>query len=501
MVYDPTTHTPEINVTHPLTGDVRVPSLKPIQLAAISSITVPELFQVTALSFSINGNTIPSTYHNNDHYTAWWSPPAYGSYTLTVTSLNNYGHSSTENVTFNVIADTADTEVTAFEGIWLNTDIPSAVAEATLPSFLGAYDKVTATLTVSCPAGGCGEWDRVASVDAKGHDGQWHEIIRYITPYGVPCSHNIDLTDFMSILNGKISFRVNCGTLDNGYKYKLTLNYFAGIPAHCYSTINEVWWETFPFGDYANTQPVPPFNFSFPDNSVAAKLKLVSTGHGWGNLNTGNAAEFYNATHHVVVNNDDSLVQHNWYTCNPNPDGCQPQNGTWYHNRAGWCPGAIAQWYDYDLSTYIPTENLELKYRFFPNYMDLCHPNHPACVTGVTCTNCLDGFNPQLIVASHLIVFADNPITQGIEDRKNKITAAINIYPNPTSGIINIHSDQPEMFKNAGMIIFTPEGNVVEQRNWNGDDLAIDLTALPKGVYFLKVQTTNGVGMKKFLVL
>lgn len=501
MVYDPATHTPDIDIRNPLDGDLRMPSLKPFELAAIATITVPELFNVTGLNFSINGTNIQTINHGNNHYTGWWTPPAYGTYTLTVTSSNNYSYTSTETVTFNVIPDTLDTEVIACEGVWLNTDNPSIVVDAELPSFLGAFDKIMGTLIVSCPNGGCGEWDRVASIDAKGHDGQWHEIIRYITPYGVACSHAIDLTDYMSILSGKISFRLNCATLDNGYLYKIKLNYSAGYPAHTYSTINQVWWETYPFGDYANTQPVPAFNFSFPDNSVAAKLKLVSTGHGWGTLNTGNAAEFYNATHHVIVNNDDSLVQHNWYVCNPNPDGCQPQNGTWYHNRAGWCPGAIAQWYDYDLTTYIPTENMELKYRFYPNYMDMCHPNHPACVTGVTCSNCLDGFNPHLIVACNLVVFADNPITQGIEDRKNKISAAISVYPNPTSGIIHIHSDQPEMFKQAGMVIFTPEGNVVEQKNWNGDDLTLDLTTMPKGVYFLKVQTPDGVGMKKFLVL
>lgn len=501
IVYDPAIHTPEIDITHPLSGDVRVPVLKPVQLAAISSITIPELFHVTGLSFEIGGNIITATNHNNDHYTAWWTPPAYGSYTLNVTSTNNYGYSSTANVTFNVIADTADVEIIACEGILLNTDVQTATVDAELPSFLGAFGKITATLTVSCPTGGCGEWDRVASVDAKGHDGKWHEIIRYITPYGVACSHNIDLTDFSSILNGKISFRLNCATLDNGYLYKITLKYDAGIPEHCYSTINQIWWDTYQFGDYSNLQPVEPFNFSFPENSAAAKLKLVSTGHGWGDLNTSNAAEFYEATHHVVVNTNDSLIQHNWYNCNPNPDGCQPQNGTWYHNRAGWCPGTIAQWFDYNMSTYIPVGNIELQYVFFPGYLDLCHPNNPNCVTGVTCSNCLDGFNPHLIVACHLIVFADGPITEGIDDRKNKISAAVNIYPNPSNGIINIHTDQTEMFKNTTVMIFTPAGKVVEEIKWNGDDKAVNLSALPKGIYFLKVQTLNGVGMKKFMLL
>ena len=38
------------------------------------------------------------------------------------------------------------------------------------------------------------------------------------------------------------------------------------------------------------------------DNVEAAKLRLTTTGHGWGNNNTGNAAEFYYATHNLAVN-------------------------------------------------------------------------------------------------------------------------------------------------------------------------------------------------------
>jgi hypothetical protein len=178
-----------------------------------------------------------------------------------------------------------------------------------------------------------------------------------------------------------------------------------------------VWDEVYPFGDYANLQPVENWNFQFPENSVAATMKLVSTGHGWGDLNTGNAAEFYEATHHIWVNGDQAFEQHNWYDCNPNPDGCQPQNGTWFYNRAGWCPGAIAQWFDYNMTPFVAEGDIEMDYVFYENYVDLCHPNHPDCVTGVTCTDCDDGFNPMLDVACNLVVFAENPINVGTGDK------------------------------------------------------------------------------------
>jgi hypothetical protein len=225
MVLDPQLHVPDIDVRHPLAGNVHVPALSQIMLATVSTIEYPELFYVQSVQFEINGQTIQAQDFFNGHFIAWWTPPSHGSYTLNVISTNNFGASASESIGINVVNSASDIEVLAAENVWLSPNNVTQTVEAELPSFLGAFDQVTATLAVSCPPGGCGEWDRVASVDARGHDGQWFEIIRYITPYGVPCSHTIDLTDYMSLLQGKVDFRFNCSTLDNGYYYSLTLNY------------------------------------------------------------------------------------------------------------------------------------------------------------------------------------------------------------------------------------------------------------------------------------
>jgi hypothetical protein len=413
MVVDPQQNVPNIDARSPLAGDVYVPEPGYIQLAAYIDIDYPELFSFSDVQFSVGGQTLYPTDWGEGYFSGWWPVPSYGSHTIAISATNNFGATATQYVDINVTDNYEDMAAEAVDGVWLNTSTPYIVVDAELPSYMGAFNEIVATLEVSCPDGGCGEWDRVASIDARGHDGKWVEIIRYITPYGTPCSHTIDLTDYMSILQGKVSFRVNCATLDNGYIYDLNLDYVKGSPQHNYSNIGIIWWESYPFGDYANLQPVEDVNYTFPENTEAAKLKLVSTGHGWGDLNTGNAAEFYDATHHIWVDGEETFEQHNWYDCNPNPDDCQPQNGTWYYNRAGWCPGAIAQWFEYDLSPYVPQDNIVLGYVFFKDYVDLCHPNHPDCVTGVTCDDCDDGFNPHLIVACNLVSFSDMPIDGG----------------------------------------------------------------------------------------
>lgn len=500
MVVDPMENVPNIDARSPLAGDVYVPTLGPIQLATIIDIDYPELFYVTNVHFSVNGDIIEPVAYPAGHFEGWWSPPAYGQYELQIIASNNFGASATETLSIDVVEEASDINIIAAQDIWLNTSNPSEVVEAELPSFAGAFDQVIGVLSVSCPDGGCGDWDRVANVEAQSHDGRWYEIIRYITPYGVPCEHEIDLTDYISLLQGKISFRFNCVTFDNGYLWHLTLYYIAGIPEYPYSSVRQVWRENYPFGDYANLQPVEPFNYTFNESTVAAKLKLVSTGHGWGNNNTGNAAEFYEATHHIWVDGTETFEQYNWYVCNPNPDGCQPQNGTWYHNRAGWCPGTIAQWFDYDITPYVSNDDIQLDYRFYENYVDYCHPNHPDCVSGVTCNDCNGDEQPVLHVACNIILLSDAPIVTHQEDIIADDFIDIHLAPNPSQGVFRISTsgiafDEPHTIK-----VYDITGAFKGAYRWDAAEDMVDLTHLGKGFYMLNFQFEGKSKVKKVII-
>lgn len=505
QVLDPETFVPLIDARSPLAGDVYVPVLRPIQLAVITSIDYPELFSVADVKIQIGPEQIALTDWGNSHYTAWWLPPGYGSYTMNIISTNNYGASATEPVTFNVVEQAPDMEVAATNEVWVYSDVPSRTVEAELPGFLGAFDNITASLSIDCPDGGCDPWDRISSIDAKGHNGEWYEIIRYITPYGVACGHTVDLTDFMSILQGKIAFRVNLGTQGNGFLYTLALSYQAGPAEHPYSHIRNLWRAEYPFGNPANLQPCEVIEASFPEHTQAAKIKLVATGHGWGDNNTGNAAEFHEDTHHIWVNGGQTFEHHNWNDCNPNPDGCQPQNGTWFYNRAGWCPGTIAPWFDYDMSSYIGQAPLELKYIFDEDYVDNCHVNNPNCVSGVTCPDCNDGFNPVLLTASYLISRGDQPldgaVVTDIEERPAEQEALFSLYPNPSSGLVNL-----ELKKAVGRLealVYNGLGQLVYRYRDDGhiDTLhTLPLNGLHKGVYVVKVKTNQGLGRQKIVI-
>jgi len=509
QVLDPQNTLAKVEMRNPLEGEIYVPELSPIQLSAIGSIDYPELFNVERVYFEVGDETIEAKDWGNGHYTAWWQPTDYGDHRIVAKAENNYGAVIFERFTIEVIDKAEDIEAIAIEDMVLNGAVSVGKVEAELPSYMGAFDQITATLDINCPPGGCDPWDRVAQIEAKGHNGEWVEIIRYITPYGISCESTIDLTDFMSILQGKVTFRVTYITFANGFEYNLNLAYRTGTPTYKYSKVQKLWEDTYDFGNYTNLQPVEMQTINHPANAEASKIKLVSTGHGWHGdgtrNNTDNAAEFYEATHNILVNGEATFEQHNWLNCNPNPDACNNQNGSWQFPRAGWCPGAIAPWFDYDMTAYIKEDAVNLNYRFFEDYVDLCHPNHPDCETNTPpqC-DCSAGFNPHLIVASSLISFANQPLEArnemiGIEDFT---LAGFQLYPNPTNTTALLTLE--ESYSNAAIEVINNLGKMVWIKQLSNtsinQQIELNLKDLTKGIYLVKVTTESTKGIRKLVI-
>ena len=505
-VLDPATVLPQVTLTNPVSGSsVYLPVLNPIQIALNVSIDHPDLFSVSSISLDINGNNVNLTNHDGTHYTGWWTPSTFGTQNVTINATNNYGETNTINTGFDVVLAGNNTTVSVASNVLLNSSINTKEVTADLPVSVGGYDQILATLHISCPPGGCDPWDRVSHVEVQGKDGRWHEIIRYITPYGVACDHQVDLTDFMSLLQGKTKFRFSLGTYGRGYYYGLDLSYRTGTPNYLYSTVDYLWHATYPFGDMANLQPCELVTVNYPSGVEASRLKLVSTGHGWGDNNTGNAAEFHHDTHTIWVNGVGTFLQDNWLDCNPNPDGCQPQNGTWYYNRAGWCPGSIAPWFDFDFNNVDYSNTMTLNYIFNPNYRDYCHPHNPNCVSGQTCPDCNAGFNPHLIVASHLICYSNSPIDNpqislqpATKVQENNLQADVNLYPNPNFGkfFVNTNAkiDKIEVYKLDGALIKTINIDKPEER------YDIDISPAKPGVYFVKMYKGKASMTRRFIV-
>jgi hypothetical protein len=352
---------------------------------------------------------------NGFHYFLF-RPQAYGNYTIVMTAYasNNASSSITRNVT--VTNEVSDQTIRSLDDVIIEFGGANSrwyEGSYELPQYIGTYEQVIARFYVECPPveGGCDDWDRLAWIEIKAPNGEWVELIRYITPYGTGCSHSMHVTPLNSLLQGKVEFRVFIDTWGTGgWQLTLDLEHRKGFPAYPYSRVDKIWDAAYDFGNPANLQPVPEVSFRLPANTKSARFYLTNTGHGWGQNNSLNAAEFFHAVHDIRINGINTFIHDQWSDCDPNPDGCTGQSGTWYYDRAGWCPGAIARPESYDFQSYIGGGEYDIRYVFQESYVDSCHANNPACVTGETCADCHDSYNPVYYVDAVIVSYGDVPL-------------------------------------------------------------------------------------------
>ncbi|MFT4698409.1 MAG: hypothetical protein ACI9SJ_001558 [Flavobacteriaceae bacterium] len=496
-------------ITTPLTEayPLEMPTLKAYPIYVNAFIEEPIIIDLVEIT--INGDVF-SAIEDEGFYYYLWTPSSYGIHEISIRAAASNGTETIESRTMTVTNSASSLTVNTLQDVVIEFGGENSrwfYGTYTMPQFVNAYDSINAYFDVECPAisGGCDDWDRWAHVDVKGPDGNWIQIIRYITPYGVGCNHELDVTDYMSLLQGEIEFRVFIDTWGTGgWQLSLNLEYNQGTPEYPYSGVIETWDGSYSFGDPSNLQPVETFNAEILEGVNTSYLRLSNTGHGWGANNSGNAAEFFNAYHFIDVDGEQTFIQHLWNTCNPNPDGCTGQQGSWNYNRAGWCPGAISPPDIYDLNPYIGT-SIDLDYRFHPTYDDECHPNNPDCVSGDTCADCNDGYNPVYFVDGQIINHSNLPVIYGnilnVVTNNDKIYD-LTVYPNPSNGMFNINTIGLEGI--TRVTVNTIDGSLVKAYYFNSNEelnnYQFNMSTLSSGMYFINLENASGTGTKKIIL-
>lgn len=522
-VMDLTGYEPTVTTRLTDSFDVEMPSLMAYPVYIKSSIGQPDYLSVTDVKLEVGGVQIPAT-QEDGYYLAYWTPSAYGMHNVKIIATGSNGNTKTLTRNMNVVSASADKTVSVFDSINITfngTNSRQYIGTHALPQQVGAYKTLDARLIVQCPntAAACDDWDRRAYIDIEGPDGNFVQIIRYMTPYKVACNHSIDLSDYASLLQGEFKVRIFIDTWGTGgWLMSLKLDYKAGAPDYNYSAVHELWDNYYFMGNPTDLQPVDTIDFAVPQNTEAAKIRLSTTGHGWGiTKNTLNAAEFYNATNYVWVDGARTFTQNLWNNCNPNPDNCTGQQGTWQYSRAGWCPGTIAHPNIWSIdSASLQKSNLELIYQFDPTYKDDCHPSNPNCVDGQTitgvsstttyyCANCQDSYNPKYDVDGQVITFSNNPM--GVISSVKKAdqltnTYSVDAFPNPASDFFNLQVGQLE---EATTVEVTAINGQVMKTFYFEDAAAINtynfnIKNLASGIYFIHVINESGKGIQKLIV-
>lgn len=507
-VIDLTIFEPEISTR--LTEDypIEMNTLMAYPIYMNASIGEPNFLNIESITLDIDGQNYTAEQGNGFFYYLW-TPPSYGTFTIDMTAHGSNGNVTTISKTIEVSNSITTKNVATIS----NVDIIFGGANSrvyngtyTLPQSVGAYDNIRANLNIGCPdiPNACDDWDRLAYIEIKGPDGNWIQIIRYITPYRVACNHDIDLTDYASLLQGEFEFRMFIDTWGTGgWNINLDFDFQEGTPTYNYSVVDEIWDARYSLGNPANLQPVDTVPYIFPTNVQESKLIVSNTGHGWGENNTSNAAEFYNATNYIYINGASAFTQNLWNDCNPNPDNCTGQQGSWTFSRAGWCPGAIAPPSIWNLTPYV-SSGIDLHYQFDPNYTDFCHPNSPGCNT-FTCPDCNDTFNPSYEVDGHVVNFSNTPLVYNPKSTSvidQTINYKFSTYPNPAQNQFRLSIE--ENVGDIKILIYNIQGIGLKtyyfESNKQLNNYQFDVSNLNSGTYFISVENNLGSGVNKLII-
>jgi hypothetical protein len=106
--------------------------------------------------------------------------------------------------------------------------------------------------------------------------------------------------------------------------------------------------------------------------------------------------------------------------------------------------------------------------------------------------------NGCIVTATQSILVESGPASLCAEYRAMAMLD-ISVYPNPANGnYVTIYSETS--LTNARLRVYNFSGELVsDQANLNGKTYLVDISGLPKGIFFLEIIDTRALGRTKFI--
>ena len=128
----------------------------------------------------------------------------------------------------------SDTTITAFSNVHQffgnSGNNRTLIENVEFPLSNDGYSEIIMNISLECPNGGCDPWDRKANISIK-QFGNWYEIGRYVTPYGIGCGWSYNVTDYRSILKGSVEIKSYIDTwVEPGWLVTVDFTFTAGTP-------------------------------------------------------------------------------------------------------------------------------------------------------------------------------------------------------------------------------------------------------------------------------
>ena len=287
---------------------------------------------------------------------------------------------------------------------------------ATFPSLATSYSSVVMHLALSCPTGGCDVFARRGSVAVMQNPGPSEvaiEIARFVAPYGVGASWDVDVTDLRPLLDGSRTIRVFIDTwvgpgsvFGAGWLVDMSFEHTPGTPARRAIAAVPVYApQQVVYGDPAHsiTSQIGATGVAVPSGATSLDLRSFITGHGQGNA--ANCAEFCQRDHTFTI--DGTPSSQTIWRSDCASTAAPGQMGTYAYSRAGWCTGAVVHDWTFDVP--VPVDGtVDVSYDVEP-YENTCRPDAAVCTGCTLGTGCeYDGgahTEPFYDVSALLIAF------------------------------------------------------------------------------------------------
>ncbi len=206
-------------------------------------------------------------------------------------------------------------------------------------------------MRAGCPGDGhpyasaCGEWDYMGYIwlcDDAGENCN-EELFRWITPYSSPGRWVVDVSSVLPRIRQGGDLKLE---IEGSYTYRYTLDFrFSDREdGAAPSVLENVYAFGAPAWDSTYADSFPPTTFTPPAGTSRVFLHATISGHGASDPQ--NCAEF--CTHEHVVTINDTPFDKTYEMDSPGTYGCADrveegvvpnQGGTWFYDRAAWCPG------------------------------------------------------------------------------------------------------------------------------------------------------------------
>ncbi len=188
------------------------------------------------------------------------------------------------------------------------------------------------------------------------------QIQNFVTPYGINLNLGSDgfswvyeVTDYQKYLHDDVDILSH----NTQELLDLTFVFIEGTPVRNVLSFDQVYLGDFGHANIANDISMTPTKLKRNLDAEMYTVKTRTTGHGM--AGSGNCAEFCPTYHNISVEGEQRYEWYNWTECSTNP--VYPQGGTWIFDRAGWCPGAFADTYDWDITEFVTdSDSIEIDY-------------------------------------------------------------------------------------------------------------------------------------------